>query len=191
MNTRTAAQTTEVNEAKIQRFLEQLELAGKRRTLQRNAICRALVESESHPTVAEIYNRVTAAFPMISQATVYNTIDTLRELGLIIRLDIANHDHNHYDIDTDPHVNLVCRYCGSISDVYDDTVDRLLEAVAERSGYRLTPEAGLIVYGICPRCIRSGAHSRTADAGEEDDSGAHFDDDTHFDEQTCAGRPPL
>jgi Fur family transcriptional regulator, peroxide stress response regulator len=140
-------------EQRIQRFLDELEQAGKRQTLQRHAICRALVETEPHPTVAEIYHRVTRSFPMISQATVYNTIDTLRELGLIIQLDIANHDHTHFDVDTSPHVNVVCRYCGEITDVHDDSVDALLAGVSRKCGYTLLPEAGLILYGVCPQCL--------------------------------------
>ena len=148
------------HEETVQHFLDELEQAGKRKTPQRTAICRAVVESNGHPTVAEIYRRVTRAFPMISQATVYNTVDTLRELGLIIRLEIANHDHTHYDVVTEPHVNAVCRYCGAIIDVYDPSVDALLTAVAGRSGFSLSPEAGLILYGICPHCLASGNHAR-------------------------------
>ncbi len=148
------------HEQTVQRFLDELEQAGKRKTPQRAAICRAVVESDGHPTVAEIYRRVTRAFPMISQATVYNTVDTLRELGLIIRLEIANHDHTHYDVDTEPHVNVVCRYCGAIIDVHDASVNALLKAVATRSGFSLSPEAGLILYGICPHCLSLDNHAR-------------------------------
>ena len=149
-----------LRDSRVQRFLDELESAGKRKTLQRYEICRALVESEGHPTVADIYRQVIQRFPMISQATVYNTVETLRELGLIIRLDIANHDHTHFDVDTSPHVNVVCRYCCAITDVHDESVDLLITSIAEKSGFRLTAEAGLILYGVCPQCAVADGHEK-------------------------------
>lgn len=133
-------------------LLESLERAGKRRTAQRSAICEILAAHPGHPTVTDVYNEVRRTFPMISQATVYNTIDTLRELGLIARLDIANHDHTHYEIDTRPHVNVVCRYCENIADVRTDSVDVLFRHAAENSGFEIDRDGGVIVYGVCPNC---------------------------------------
>ena len=142
-------------QSRVRHLLEKLDSAGKRRTAQRDAICRALVGYGGHPTVAEIYERVRAHFPMISQATVYNTLDTLRDLGLITRLDIAHHDHTHFDLDTTAHVNVVCLACGEIADVLAESMEALVADVARASGYRVSPEAGLIMYGICPACSRA------------------------------------
>ena len=141
-------------------LMKRLEQAGKRRTAQRSAICQAMVEYEGHPTVAELYENVRERFPMISQATVYNTVDTLRELGLITRLDIAHHDHTHYDLNPATHVNVACRYCGAIADVHTPSVAHLITEVGTACGYDIQPEAGLIMYGICPKCRASGRHSR-------------------------------
>ncbi len=133
-------------------LMQQLERAGKRSTPQRHAVCQALVEHGGHPTVAEIFERVRGVFPMISQATVYNTLDTLEELGLVHRLDIANHEHTHYDLATLPHVNLVCTHCGSIHDLHVAALDNLLEQIGQCSNYEVARSTGLVVYGICPTC---------------------------------------
>ncbi|NJL34060.1 MAG: transcriptional repressor [Chloroflexaceae bacterium] len=135
-------------------LLQQLEAAGKRSTPQRHAVCQALVAHGGHPTVAEIFERVRDIFPMISQATVYNTIDTLEELGLVQRVEIANHEHTHYDLNAGPHVNLVCTRCGHITDVHIEMLDNLLEQISERTGYQIRKSAGLVVYGTCqqPEC---------------------------------------
>lgn len=141
---------------KIDYLLSQLEAAGKRSTPQRHAVCRALVEHGGHPTVAEVFERVRAIFPMISQATVYNTIDTLVALGLVQRLDIANHEHTHYDLDLTSHINLVCTHCGRISDLYLDTLADMLHQVSQHTGYAITQHAGLLIYGMCPACRAGG-----------------------------------
>jgi Fur family peroxide stress response transcriptional regulator len=139
-------------QTKITYLLNQLEAAGKRSTPQRYAVCQALVEHGEHPTVAEVFERVRGTFPMISQATVYNTIDTLTELGLIHKLEIANDEHTHYDLDLTPHINMVCPRCGRITDVHNETVDTLLGEVQHSSGHRLCRPFALVLYGVCPEC---------------------------------------
>jgi Fur family transcriptional regulator, peroxide stress response regulator len=136
---------------RLNQLLDQIKAAGRKVTPQRVAVCAALLAHGGHPTVTEI---VRAAHPSISQATVYNTIAALEELHLIKRLEIAGDEHTHYDLDVAPHVNAVCKRCGRIADVYTDTLEALLGLVAARSGYRLDPRDGMIVYGLCGACAK-------------------------------------
>ena len=138
--------------SKLNRLLAQLEASGRRITTQRIAICEALLAHGGHPTAAEVYQRVRAAHPAISQATVYNTLSALEELSLIRLLHIVGDDHAHYDLGVEPHVNAVCTRCGRITDIHTDTLEALLGLVATRSGYQLSPSEGVIVYGLCPDC---------------------------------------
>jgi Fur family peroxide stress response transcriptional regulator len=160
-------------------LLHELESAGKRATPQRYAVCQALVEHGGHPTVAEIFERVRDIFPMISQATVYNTIDTLEELGLIHRLDIANHEHTHYDLDQHAHVNLVCMQCGHITDVQTNVLDELLQQASQHTSYDIERSTGMVLYGTCPDCRNSNQyaahhkHSMPCDRKTGHDATAH------------------
>jgi Fur family transcriptional regulator, peroxide stress response regulator len=137
---------------KLNRLLAKLEASGRRVTTQRIAVCEALLAHGGHPTAAEVYQRVHAAHPAISQATVYNTLSALEELSLIHLLHIVGDDHAHYDLGGDPHVNAVCTRCGRIADIHTDTLEALLGLVAARSGYQLIPSEGVILYGLCPDC---------------------------------------
>ena len=143
---------------KLNRLLSKLEARGKRVTGQRAAICEALVSHGGHPTTSEIWRRVRALHPSISQATVYNTLAALEELRLIRALDILGQNHTHYDLCVDPHVNVVCTQCGRIADVQTDTLEALLGLVAVRTGYQLAPQDGVIVYGLCPECASLQMH---------------------------------
>ena len=136
-------------------LLSELDAAGKRHTAQRDAIVRALVAHGGHPTVAEIFDRVREGFPMISQATVYNTVDTLQTLGAIVRLGVGADGHAHYDLDTHPHVNITCRQCGRIQDVSSDGIEAIVRDVGAQTGFQVQAEAGLTMYGICKECRRS------------------------------------
>ena len=150
----------QTNRVKIEYLLNQLEASGKRATPQRYAVCQALVEQGGHPTVADVFERVRGTFPMISQATVYNTIDTLKELGLVHQLEIANDEHTHYDLDLQPHINVVCTECGHIHDVHSHVIDALLAEVQRSSGYQLSQQNALVVYGVCPECQRQACRAR-------------------------------
>ncbi len=150
----------QTNQARIEYLLNQLEASGKRATPQRYAVCQALVEQGGHPTVADVFEYVRRTFPMISQATVYNTIDTLKELGLVHQLEIANDEHAHYDLDLQPHINVVCTECGHIHDVHSHVIDALLAEVQRSSGYQLSQQNALVVYGVCPECQRQVCRAR-------------------------------
>jgi Fur family transcriptional regulator, peroxide stress response regulator len=139
---------------KLSQILARLEGAGKRVTQQRAAVCEALLAHSGHPTIAEIWQRVHATHPSISQATVYNTIAVLEEQRLIQKLDIMGDEHAHYDLNVAPHVNAVCTRCRRITDVYTDTLEALLGLVAARSGYTIDPQEGMLVYGLCTECRR-------------------------------------
>ena len=138
--------------AQLNSLLAKLEAHGKRVTSQRAAVCDALLSASSHPTAGEIWRLVQAQHPSISQATVYNTLAALEDLHLVRALGIVGDEHTHYDICVDPHVNVVCTACGRIVDVHTDTLEALLGLVAARTGYRLVPQEGVIVYGLCPEC---------------------------------------
>lgn len=138
--------------SKLNRLLAQLEASDRRVTPQRIAVCEALLACEGHPTAAEIYQAVGKAHPAISQATVYNTLTMLEELGLIHTLHLVGDDHAHYDLGIEAHVNAVCNRCGRITDIHTDTLEALLGLVAARSGYRLSPGEAVIVYGLCANC---------------------------------------
>lgn len=138
-------------------LIARLQSGGRRITPQRVAVCEALVSHGDHPTAGEIWHLVHAAHPSISQATVYNTIGALEQLGGIQRLEIAGDEHVHYDTYVEPHVNVVCTRCGRIVDVATDTLEALLGLVASRSGYRIAQRSGMIVYGVCPACARDAA----------------------------------
>lgn len=140
-------------------ILTQLEQNGRRVTPQRMAVIEALLEHGSHPTPMEVRERVQQKDPSISQATVYNTITLLADLGLIRKLDIADDENAHFDTDMHPHVNVVCTQCGQISDVHTDTLEALLGLVASRSGYQIA-SGGVTMYGLCDECRRVAKQER-------------------------------
>lgn len=84
-------------------------------TPQRRAVLGVLDGNRSHPTAAEIVEQVRGRIGAVSVATIYNTLETLIDLGLVRRLDVMTAS-THYDPDTSAHHHFVCRACGAVLD---------------------------------------------------------------------------
>jgi Fur family peroxide stress response transcriptional regulator len=111
-----------------------LRQVGLRPTPQRLAIVRE-VFSRHHPTVAEVYDTVRREFPTIGLATVYNTLHSITERDLVRELPFAN--ATRFDVNLNPHANLVCTRCGSIedSDECNELITEMLARVSTGDGF--------------------------------------------------------
>jgi len=126
-----------------------LRSAGYRITPQRLAIIKILVESREHPSVEQIYRQVRKDFPTTSLATVYNTLERLKETREVLELSFSG--GSRYDgLNPHSHPHLRCTVCGAIEDL-DIDLGPAAEEVAARRGYADVRHR-LEFYGVCPRC---------------------------------------
>ena len=134
-----------------ERLVEELRKAGLRVTPQRLAILHALLTSKQHPTAHVLFEQLQPAAPSLSRATVYNTLQTLVDHGLLQEIGEAGDRAVHYDADPTPHINFVCKACHRVQDFSEIALDGTAREVIERSGYRV---AGMriVYYGLCPEC---------------------------------------
>ena len=133
-----------------------LKQAGMRLTPQRLAICELLSETHTHPTAAAIFEQVRTQYPSLSLMTVYNTLNTLVDLGAVNALGNAGDDTIHYDGNTSPHINLACISCKKIEDIDSTKVAELDGEVSSTSGFKVIG-ASLLYYGLCPECQKQTA----------------------------------
>src|SRR6202453_3521817 len=106
------------------RMLRDLKRAGLKLTPQRIAIVHQFAGDTSHPTAQDLFERLRPAFPSMSFATVYNTLDTLARAGLagIVRLPGKVGDAAGVDPTTAPHHHAVCDGCGAVLDITAGTL---------------------------------------------------------------------
>jgi Fur family peroxide stress response transcriptional regulator len=131
-----------------------LRHSGLRCTPQRVAIVRE-VFTRRHPTAYEVYKSVRRYFPTIGLATVYNTLRTMTERGLVAELPFSS--ELRFDATMTPHANLVCRKCDRIEDVEfaPDYLDTMLQHVTQMADF--APDGQRIdVYGVCRSCTAPG-----------------------------------
>lgn len=142
--------------SRLQELVAGLQAAGFRLTPQRIAICRALAENSSHPTARILFKTLRKQYPGISLATIYKTVNTLREIGLIDTVGHANDGAQHFEANPEPHLNLICLRCHRIVDFWDVPVSRWQKQAEIVSGFQLTG-ARLAFYGLCPNCLKREA----------------------------------
>ena len=93
-------------------------------THQRQAVYECVMESNDHPTPELLHERVRRRIPMISLATIYKCVHTFMRIGLWKEASL-HHGPVRVDPNLRPHHHLVCRMCGSMTDISHSGVDLL------------------------------------------------------------------
>ncbi|MBN2028667.1 transcriptional repressor [bacterium] len=93
-------------------------------TPQRLAIYKTLIGNKEHPSPEMIFKDVQSQFPMISFATVYKTLETFEQNGIVSKV---THLHNtlRYDPMTEQHHHIVCKRCKKIIDIDSTEIETL------------------------------------------------------------------
>ncbi len=118
-------------------IIEALRRKGYKATPQRIAICRFALHSRDHPSAQRIYNKVKEAYSTVSLATVYKTLQVLKELGLVQELNFPQ-GQARFDCYMKPHINLVCLQCGNIKDLYSLTAQEIVGRIAAAAKFTVT-----------------------------------------------------
>jgi Fe2+ or Zn2+ uptake regulation protein len=131
---------------RIETHLREAEL---KLTPQRFAVLDYLVNNDVHPTAEQISADLNRRFPRASRATIYNTLNALREAGLVqeIYLDDAV---ARYEANLAPHHHFVCRACGRLEDVAAEAVGAL-PSCELGAGYRVEAFE-VVLRGVCAAC---------------------------------------
>ncbi len=116
---------------------ERLRDAGLRVTASRVAVLRVLTESDDHPRVEQMIERVRDHGLSISTQAAYDVCEVLRERGLARRIAPAG-GPAHYEARVgDDHHHLVCRSCGLAIDVDCETGPAPCLDAAETQGFNV------------------------------------------------------
>jgi Fur family iron response transcriptional regulator len=116
-----------------QEIEQQLLAKGVQPTIQRIAICQHVLCNTDHPTSEDIHAWAEKNMAKISLATVYNTLNTLTEAGMIKALRFPHTDKVVYDDNLDDHVHF---YDVKSKKLYDIPRDEV-EVVWKKRGFQI------------------------------------------------------
>ena len=120
---------------------------GVKLTDLRKIIAKVMSESQDHPDVDELYNRVSKIDSKISIATVYRTVKLFEEAGILAKHDFKGGKARYEELSESHHDHLIDIKTGEIIEFVDEEIEQLQKKVAEKYGYDLVDHK-LELYGV-------------------------------------------
>jgi len=124
----------------------------QQKTAQRAAIISFLESTKSHPAILDIYHAVSKKLSTISITTIYNTMNLLKQEGIVRELPAVRGQGVRFDSDTAPHHHLVCNVCNSFINIDLKDIDHsVLLPEEQRQGFDVQ-KVSVKIYGVCAEC---------------------------------------
>jgi Fur family ferric uptake transcriptional regulator/Fur family peroxide stress response transcriptional regulator len=127
-----------------------LREASLKLTPQRFAVLEYLGRAAGHPTADQIAVEINRRFPRASRATVYNTLNALRDAGLVREVTHGDAAAARYESNVEPHHHFVCRACGRLEDVPTEAFAP--PARVELEGGHEVESFEIVLRGVCAKC---------------------------------------
>ena len=141
-------------------MLEAMEREGLRRTKPRQALVAQVAAwgREGVDFTAEgLWRAVQLQAPDVGRATVFRTIETLTNLGLLDRISFADGaERYHAAAPGAHHHHLTCDACHRVVNIEVCVPDDKLHDVASRAGFALSGHR-VDLFGLCQLCQRRQA----------------------------------
>jgi Fur family peroxide stress response transcriptional regulator len=120
-------------------------------THQRLAVYEALTARLDHPSAEALHESLRKAYPSLSLATVYKTLQTLHEMGMVARVHSPT-AQARYDARIETHHHAVCESCGKIEDVFDPRLNEL--PAPKTAGFQISGHS-VHFQGLCAKCVKA------------------------------------
>ncbi len=126
-------------------------------TAQREVIVQALFSAGKHLSAEELHALVAQRHSKIGLATVYRTLNMLKQSGLVEERLFADGSKRYEDSGEPHHDHLLCLSCGQIVEFQEDQIERLQHEVARDHDF-LPVRHRMILYGYCRGCRDTQQH---------------------------------
>ena len=136
---------------KLGAFAEACREKDLRLTPQRLEIFEELAQAKDHPTAETLHQRLIQGMPTLSLDTVYRTLGTFANLGLVNKVETSE-SQAHYEVSQVQHHHLICRKCKGIIDFQWQYIDEASLPEEVHTWGRIERKS-IVVYGICHKCL--------------------------------------
>jgi Fe2+ or Zn2+ uptake regulation protein len=135
-----------------ERLANKMRERGFRVTAQRTIILETIAHMDGHLSAQQVFEHASERLPGLNLATVYRTVETLHEAGLVDMLDAQSEPLRFALRDPEnPHGHLVCTHCGRVMDLDAGLIQSLADTVASQTNFHVDHHH-LTLQGTCPDC---------------------------------------
>lgn len=130
-----------------------LRATGRRMTRTRQAVLALLERTRQPLSATEIFDQLHQEKVSIDLVTVYRTLHVLKELGLVVQLDLHQEGLLRYELKEGRkhHHHIRCQMCGHIVDLLLCPLKKVTKLI-ERQTQFIVDEHTLEFTGLCPEC---------------------------------------
>lgn len=130
-------------------LIDTLRASGLRITAARRSVCEVIARDHSeHLTAGAIVDRLEG---VVDQSTVYRTLETLQEAGVLSHTHLGHGASVFHFADDRPHQHIVCEVCGRVASVDQALFDDVGRAVSAATGFDVDV-AHFALVGTCSEC---------------------------------------
>lgn len=123
---------------------------GLRITPQRTVIYKELLKATDHPSIEDILKRVRVTLPNISFDTVYRTVLSFCNIG-IINIVEGFGGARRFDPNVAKHHHFKCIKCNKIADFYSEYLDGIKIPKEIRTQFNVLSKK-VLLEGVCGQC---------------------------------------
>ena len=106
-------------------------------TGQRRLIIKVLEDSDDHPDVETLFERANKIDSKVSIATVYRTVKTLKNAGILEKLEFNDGRSRFEDAVRKHHDHLIDLDTGKVIEFIDEEIEHMQKKIASKLGYEL------------------------------------------------------
>ncbi len=130
-----------------------LRETGRRLTRTRKAVLALLERTHEPLSASEIFSRLQQDQVVIDLVTVYRTVNVLKELGLVLQLDLFQEGQSRYELKEGRkhHHHIQCQICGKIVDLLLCPLKKLTKLIEAQTQF-VVDDHTLEFTGFCPQC---------------------------------------
>lgn len=139
-----------------------------RHTLQREIVHQAILSMPGHVTADMVYEKIHAAHPSISRATVYRNLRMLEAEGRIMRIDVPG-GADCFEAHVREHYHIRCASCGKLFDAKLKYMPNLVELEQAADSEFEICACNLLFVGYCPDCRGKRAEEADEQIQEENE----------------------
>ncbi len=145
-----AVAVSQTPENKFREYLASRE-TPQRFTEQQRVLVEHIFAKHSHFDTKQLIEELEKAKKRVSRATVYRTLSTLVDAGLLRQIELGARTIFDHDYGYPAHDHLVCEVCKSMEEFQSEELESLLGKVAAQNQFRPTGHT-LVIRGVCAKC---------------------------------------
>lgn len=122
-------------------------------TRTRKAVLALLERTHEPLSASEIFAKLQQDQVAIDLVTVYRTVNVLKELGLVLQVDLFQEGQFRYELKEGRkhHHHIRCQICGKIVDLLLCPLKKLTKLIEEQTQF-VVDDHTLEFTGFCPQC---------------------------------------